>query len=115
MLLHFGSTTVRAAHPAQILELLRALPGGKKREGKALLVHAKGDIPSLIEGVLGLKANLPQAELLEITTHQHANAPLSQGILSYLPCWFNHGDLKTNVELLERVPRWVGEQLTGGA
>ncbi len=114
MLLHFGSTTVRAAHPAQILEVLRALPRGKKREGNALLVYAKGDIPSLIEGVLGLKADLPQAELLEVTTHQHAKASLSPAVLDHLPCWFNHGDLKTNVELLERLPRWVGEQLKGG-
>ena len=111
MLLHFGSTTVKASHPAQILELLRELPTVPKTEKTKLLIYAKGDVPSLIEGVLGLKDVLPLVELLEITTHQHAEAPLSQTILGYLPHWFNHVGLKSNIELLERVPRWIRDRL----
>jgi len=111
MLLHFGSTAVRASSPAQILELLKAMGEPKRAEGAVLLVLAQGDIPTLIEGTLDAKAFLPQAELLRITTHQHAQAPLPESLLGYLHHWFNHLDLKYNVEMLERVPRWVRERL----
>lgn len=113
MLVHFRSTTVNAAHPAQILELLRALPGVEKREGDTLLLYARGDIPSLVEGILGLKETLPGAELVEIGTHQHAEAPLLPSVLPYLPHWFNHLDLKANAEVLECVPQWVRQRLGG--
>ncbi|MFN3477346.1 MAG: hypothetical protein ACK4Z6_07330, partial [Candidatus Methylomirabilales bacterium] len=115
MLIHFGSTTVKTSHPARILELLREQPLMPRTEGLQLIAYARGDIPTLIEGVLGLRETLPRVELLEITTHQHAPASLTPTILGYLPHWFNHLGLKTNIELLERVPRWLKAQLlTGG-
>ncbi|MBI3990119.1 MAG: alpha/beta fold hydrolase [candidate division NC10 bacterium] len=111
ILLAFGSTMVKTADPAQILELLQDLGEVPKKEGTKLLVYAKGDIPSLIEGTLDLKKGLPQAELLEITTHQHQPVPLSKSVLRYLHHWFNHAELKYNVEVLEEVPRWLKTRL----
>jgi len=111
ILLAFASTMVKTASPAKILELLGNLGEIPRKEGATLLVYAKGDIPTLIEGTLEVKKGLPQAELLEITTHQHQPAPLSKSILRYLHHWFNHAELKYNVEVLEEVPRWLKVRL----
>lgn len=111
MLIAFGSTTVRAAHPARILELLREMKMAPRKEGRKLLIYAKGDIPALIEGIMDVKAALPQAELLEVTTHQHQEAALPPSILPYLHRWLNHVALKYNVEVLEEVPRWLKANL----
>jgi len=72
-----------------------------------LLIHARGDIPSLIEGITNLARSQPGALLWEIELDQHREAPLNQGILGYLPRWFNHLDLKFNRELLNDLPSRV--------
>lgn len=111
LLMTFASMTVKVAEPAQILDLLRDLGEVPRRDGHTLLVYAKGDIPTLIEGTLEVKKGLPQAELLEITTHQHQPAPLSKSILHYLHHWFNHAELKYHTQVLEEVPRWLKARL----
>lgn len=111
LLLAFASTMVNAAHPAQILDLLQDFGEVPRKEGAKLLVYAQGDIPSLIEGTLNVKNGLPQAELLEITTHQHQPVPLSKSVLTYLHHWLNHAELKYNIEVLEEVPRWLKANL----
>jgi len=104
MLLQFGSTTVRAASPAQILQLLQELGPVPRREGPTLLVRARNDIPSLIEGMAVLSRAQPATQVWEIEADQHGEAALSPGVLTYLPRWFNHLDLKFNRELLAHLP-----------
>jgi len=107
MLLHFGSTAVRAASPGQILQLLQEMGPVPSFARPKLLIHARGDIPSLIEGITTLARSQSGALLWEIELDQHREAPLSQGILGYLPRWFNHLDLKFNRELLNDLPSRV--------
>ena len=107
MLLHFGSTAVRAASPGQILQLLQEMGPVPSFARPKLLIHARGDIPSLIEGITALSRSEPAAMLWEIELDQHQEAPLNQGILGYLPRWFNHLDLKFNRELLNDLPSRV--------
>jgi pimeloyl-ACP methyl ester carboxylesterase len=114
MLLHFGSTAVRAASPYQILHLLQEMGTVSPSSRPRLLVYAKGDIPSLIEGVTRLAASQPGAVLWEIEADQHREAPLSPGIVGYLPRWFNHIDLKFNRELLSGLPSRVWQALNEG-
>lgn len=104
MLLHFGSTAVRSASPNQILQLLQEMGPVPASGRPKLLIRAKGDIPSLIEGITALAGAQPAALLWEIETDQHQEVTLGPGILSYLPRWFNHLDLKFNRELLRELP-----------
>ena len=112
MLTHFGSTAVRASAPDEILGLLRAMPPPPANPRPTLLLHAAGDIPSLIEGVRAAAAGIPGAALQVITGHQHEAAELPASLLAYLPRWFNHVDLKGNGELYVKVPAWLAGTLT---
>lgn len=107
MLIHFGSTAVRAKGPGEILDILRAMPPPGAVSRPTLLLHAEGDIPSLIEGVRAAAAGMPEAALQVISQHQHQAAELPAGLLAYLPRWFNHIDLKANYELYLKVPAWL--------
>lgn len=107
MLTHFGSTAVRARARDEILDLLRAMPPPPATPRPTLLLHAAGDIPSLIEGVRAAAAGIPGAVLEVIAAHQHGAAELPASLLAYLPRWFNHIDLKGNTELYVKVPAWL--------
>ncbi len=115
MLLHFGSTAVRAAAPGQILQLLQEMGAVPSSNRPRLLIHAKGDIPSLIEGIVALAGSQAAVLLWEIEADQHQEAALSPGILGYLPRWFNHLDLKFNRELLRELPARVARLLEQAA
>jgi dienelactone hydrolase len=111
MLTHFGSTAVRASGPGEILDILRAMPSPVVSSRPTLLLHAEGDIPSLIEAVRAAATALPGAAVEVISRHQHQSATLPPGLLAYLPRWFNHIDLKANAELYVRVPAWLAGRL----
>lgn len=111
MLTQFGSTPVRARARDEILDLLRAMPPPPASPRPTLLLHAAGDIPSLIEGVRAAATGLPGAALDVITQHQHQAAELPASVLAYLPRWFNHIDLKGNSEIYVKVPTWLAETL----
>jgi dienelactone hydrolase len=111
MLIGFGSTAVRARHPGEILEILRSMPPPAGSSRPTLLLHAEGDIPSLIEAVRAATRAMLGAEIQVITRHQHRGGDLPAGLLAYLPRWFNHIDLKTNAELYVKVPAWLAGHL----
>jgi hypothetical protein len=111
MLTHFGSTAVRARASDEILGLLRAMPPPPATDRPTLFLHAAGDIPSLIEGVRAAVTGIPGANLEVITSHQHQPVELPASLLTYLPRWFNHIDLKGNGELYAKVPAWLAGRL----
>ena len=115
MLLHFGSTAVRATSPTHILHLLKEMGPVPASDRPKLLIHAGGDIPSLIEAITTLAGSQPGALLWRIETDQHREAALSQGLLEYLPRWFNHLDLKFNRELMNDLPSRVSGILSQAA
>ena len=112
MLVHFGSTAVRAAAPTQILEIFRAMPEPPAGPQPKLLMHAAGDIATIIEGIRAAAARLPKAEVLEVTERQHGPAELDPGVLAYLPSWFNHLDLKFNSQAAQAAAAWLTSKLT---
>jgi len=107
MLTTFGSTAVRARTPLEILEILRAMPPPPIGSRPTLLLHAEGDIPSLIEAIRAAATAMSAAQVLVISQHQHQRAELPASLLAYLPQWFNHIDLKANSELYVKVPAWL--------
>jgi len=64
----------------------------------------------MLDGAAGLKAVLPRAELRYITTNLRPDVQHENGLIRYLPRWFNHGELKLNSEVIESASRWVAEQ-----
>jgi dienelactone hydrolase len=111
MLVHFGSTGVRAAAPTQILEIFRAMPEPPATPRPKLLLHGARDIPTLIEGIRAAAARLPNAEVFEVTERQHAPADLDPEVLGYLPAWFNHLDLKFNAQATQVAADWLRARL----
>jgi len=107
MLTQFGSTAVRARTPGEILDILRAMPSPPPVPRPTLLLHADGDIASLIEAVRATAAAMPTARVQAISQHQHRGGELPASLLAYLPRWFNHIDLKANAELYVKVPAWL--------
>jgi len=114
MLVHFGSTGVRAPAPTTILEIFRGLPDPPPSPAPKLLMHAAGDIPTLVEGIRAAAARLPSAEVLEVTERQHAPANLAPEVLAYLPAWFNHLDLKFNPQATRAAADWLRRRLGKG-
>ena len=112
MLLHFGSTAVRAASRDLILQLLQEMGPVPPSNRPKLLIHAKGDILSLIEGITALAGSQPATLLWEIEADQHQEAALSPNVLGYLSRWFNHADLKFNRELLSDLPSRLSRLLS---
>jgi hypothetical protein len=111
MLRHFGSTGVRARDAGEILDLLRGLPVPEAHRRPTLLLHAEGDIPSLIGAAKRVAERLPGSEVQVISEQQHQAAELPASLLAFLPCWFNHIDLKTNPELYVKLPAWLARHM----
>jgi len=103
----FTTFEAAGADPAAILPLLQALGPVPDSPRPKLLLVAEGDVPSLQEVVAEAAAALTAAERQVITLQQHHAAALPATIGAYLPHWFNHADLKTNPEVVERIQAWL--------
>ena len=72
-----------------------------------LLLYAERDIPAILEGAHGLKASLSKSELRYVTSDLRPDIQHENGLIRYLPRWFNHGDLKFNYEVLAVTAGWL--------
>jgi dienelactone hydrolase len=108
---NFPSPTVREPYSGYVLELLDALGPVPHHDRPCLLLYAERDLPSLLEGAPGLKAELPGAELRYVTNDLRPDIQHENGLIRYLPRWFNHSELKFNLEMLNTVSTWFAEHL----
>lgn len=108
---NFPSPSVREPYSGYVLELLDALGPVPHHDRPCLLLYAERDLPSLLEGAAGLKAGLPRAELRYITTDLRPDIQHEHALIRYLPRWFNHSELKFNLEMLNTVSTWFAEHL----
>jgi pimeloyl-ACP methyl ester carboxylesterase len=107
---NFPSPAVREPYPGYAIELLELLGPVRGHDRACLLLYAERDIPAILDGAAGLKAVLPRAELRYITADLRPDVQHENGLIRYLPRWFNHGELKFNLEVLDLASRWVAEQ-----
>lgn len=107
---NFPSPAVREPYSGYVIELLDALGPVSSHSRPCLLLYAERDIPAILDGAAGLKAGLPGAELRYVTRDLRPDVKHEHGLIRYLPRWFNHGELKFNVEVLETVPSWLADQ-----
>jgi len=108
---NFPSPAVREPYSGYVLELLDVLGPIPSHRRPSLLLYAERDIPALLEGAAKLKEILPNAELRYVTTDLRPDIQHENGLVRYLPRWFNHMELKFNAEILDSVSRWFAEHL----
>lgn len=107
---NFPSPAVREPYPGYAIELLELLGPFPGHDRACLLLYAERDIPAILDGAAGLTAVLPHAELRYVTTDLRPDVQHENGLIRYLPRWFNHGELKLNLQAIELASSWVAEQ-----
>ncbi len=106
---NFPSPSVREPYSGYVIELLDALGPVASHERPCLLLYAERDIPAILEGASGLKASLPGAELRYVTADLRPDVQHDNGLIRYLPRWFNHSEIKFNAEMLQIVSTWLAD------
>ena len=108
---NFPSPAVRELYSGYVTELLEKLGPVPKHHAPSLLLYAERDIPMILEGAAGLKADLPGAEVRYVTKEIRPDIKHDSGLVRYLPRWFNHGELKFNAECVDAVAEWAAGRL----
>ncbi|MGA2903603.1 MAG: hypothetical protein ABSD98_07220 [Candidatus Korobacteraceae bacterium] len=106
---NFPSPAVREPYSGYVMELLEALGPVRSHDHHCLLLYAERDIPAILEGAAGLQAALPNSELRYITSDLRPDIQHDNGLIRYLPRWFNHGELKFNYQVLAVTAKWLAE------
>jgi hypothetical protein len=104
---NFPSPAVREPYPGYVVKLLDDLGPLKGHSRPCLILYAERDIPAILDGAGGLQAALPNAEVRYITKDLRPDIQHENGLIRYLPRWFNHGELKFNLEVLEMTAHWL--------
>jgi hypothetical protein len=107
---NFPSPAVREPYSGYVIELLEVLGPVASHDRPCLLLYAERDIPAILEGAAGLKAALPKGDLRYVTADLRPDIKHDNGLIRYLPRWFNHGELKFNSEVLAVTARWLAER-----
>lgn len=106
MMTTFTSPRVREDHPGYLLEIVAAMPpipdDGKPR----FIVHSERDVPGIMAGLEALNLrNLEKAAVAPLYTEPARDPQL----LTYLPIWFNHTDMKLNPDAMARALAWLSQ------
>lgn len=106
---NFPSPAVREPYPGYAVQLLDELGPVLNRPAPCLIIYAQRDIPNIMNGAADLKAALPHAEVHYITEDLRPDVQHENGFIRYLPRWFNHGELKFNLEVLRTTAKWLAQ------
>jgi hypothetical protein len=105
------SPAVREPHPMYVLELLEKLGPVPSHGRPCLLLYSDRDIQTLLDGATGLQAQLPRAEKRLISENIRPDVQHENGLIRYLPRWFNHGELRFNSSARETASAWLADHL----
>lgn len=108
---NFPSPAVREPYSGYVVELLQLLGPVSPHDRPCLLLYAERDIPAILEGAAGLKAQLPRSDLRYVTTELRPDVKHESGLIRYLPRWFNHMELKLNYEVFSATSGWLAGRL----
>lgn len=108
---NFPSPAVREPYSGYVVELLDQLGPVPRHSRPCLLLYAERDIPMILQGAAGLKADLAGAELHYVARDIRPDIQHENGLIRYLPRWFNHGELKFNADCVQQAARWLGTRL----
>jgi dienelactone hydrolase len=105
------SPGVREPYTGYVLELLEKLGPVPSHGRPCLLLYSERDIQTLLDGAAGLQAQLPQAEKRLVSTDIRPDVQHENGLIRYLPRWFNHGELRFNPAARETAGSWLADHL----
>jgi len=105
------SPGVREPYSGYVLELLEKLGPVPSHRRPCLLLYSERDIQSLLDGAAGLQAQLPLAEKRLVSEGIRPDLQHENGLIRYLPRWFNHGDLRFNRSACETVSTWLADHV----
>jgi len=106
---NFPKPGVREPYSGYVAQLLQELGPVPAHTKPCLLLYAERDIPMILDGAKQLKQVLPQAEVRHVTSDIRPDVQHDVGLIRYLPRWFNHEELKSNVAAVEITSRWLAE------
>ncbi len=112
---NFPSPAVREPYSGYVIELLDQLGPVQSHDKPCLLLYAERDIPAILQGAESLHKLLPGSEVRYITKELRPDVQHENGLIRYLPRWFNHGELKFNFETMRTTAEWIGGQLASPA
>lgn len=105
------SPGVREPHPGYVLELLEKLGPVPSHGRPCLLLYSERDIQTLLDGATGLQAQLPLAEKRLVSADIRPDVQHENGLIRYLPRWFNHSELRFNASARETAGAWLADHL----
>ena len=105
------SPGVREPYSGYVIELLEKLGPVASHGRPCLLLYSERDIQALLDGSAGLQALLPQAEKRLISADIRPDVQHENGLIRYLPRWFNHGELRFNASARETAGAWLADHL----
>jgi len=103
------SPAVREPYSGYVNELLQQLGPVPEHDKPCLLLYAERDIPMILQGAEELHKRLSRSEVRYITRDLRPDIQHDNGLIRYLPRWFNHGELKFNLQVMETTARWLAE------
>jgi dienelactone hydrolase len=105
------SPGVREPHPTYVLELLEELGPVPSHDRPCLLLYSERDIQTLLDGATDLQARLTSSEKRLVSENIRPDVQHENGLVRYLPRWFNHGELRFNSSARETASVWLADHL----
>jgi pimeloyl-ACP methyl ester carboxylesterase len=105
------SPGVREPYSGYVLELLEKLGPVPSHRRPCLLLYSERDIQALLDGAAGLQTQLPLAEKRIVSTDIRPDVQHENGLIRYLPRWFNHGEIRFNRSACETAGTWLADHL----
>jgi pimeloyl-ACP methyl ester carboxylesterase len=107
------SPGVREPYSGYVLELLEKLGPVPPHGRPCLLLYSERDIQGLLDGAAGLQAGLAGSEKQLVTEEIRPDVQHENGLVRYLPRWFNHIELKANASACSAASTWLARRLAG--
>ena len=107
------SPGLREPYSGYVLELLEKLGPVPPHGRPCLLLYSERDIQALLDGAASLQAELPGAEKRLVSLDIRPDVQHENGLIRYLPRWFNHSELRFNRSACQTVGTWLAEHLPG--
>jgi dienelactone hydrolase len=105
------SPGVREPYPTYVIELLEELGPVPSHDRPCLLLYSERDIQTLLDGATDLQARLTSSEKRLVSENIRPDVQHENGLVRYLPRWFNHGELRFNSSARETATAWLVDHL----
>jgi pimeloyl-ACP methyl ester carboxylesterase len=105
------SPGIREPYSGYVLELLEKLGPVPSHRRPCLLLYSERDIQALLDGAKGLQTELPLAERRLISADIRPDVQHENGLIRYLPRWFNHSEIRFNRAACETAGTWLADHL----